>query len=85
MPANTSVEDGGISLGSEMVAGTENPDAPVLDVYLDFACPHCADFEEVNADDIDSLVTAGEATVVYHPSRSSTAAAASTPASPAAP
>ncbi|WP_418605219.1 DsbA family protein [Georgenia sp. SUBG003] len=28
VPANTSVEDGGISLGSEMVAGTENPDAP---------------------------------------------------------
>lgn len=67
VPANTSVKDGGISLGSDLVAGTENSGAPVLDVYLDFACPHCATFEEVNADDIDSLVAAGEATVVYHP------------------
>jgi len=67
VPANTSVETGGISLGSKMVAGTENPGAPVLDVYLDFSCPHCADFEQINAEDIDSLVAAGEATVVYHP------------------
>jgi protein-disulfide isomerase len=67
VPANTSVEDGGISLGSDLVAGTTNDNAPVLDVYLDFTCPHCATFEEVNAEDIDALVSAGEATVVYHP------------------
>jgi len=67
VPANTSVEDGGISLGSDLVAGTTNDGAPVLDVYLDFTCPHCATFEEVNAEDIDALVSGGEATVVYHP------------------
>lgn len=67
VPENTSVEDGGISLGSELVAGTSNDNAPVLDVYLDFTCPHCATFEEINAEDIDALVAAGEATVVYHP------------------
>ncbi|GAA4414643.1 hypothetical protein GCM10023169_00170 [Georgenia halophila] len=67
VPENTSVEDGGISMGEDLVAGTENEGAPVLDVYLDFACPHCANFEDVNSEDIDELVSNGAATVVYHP------------------
>ncbi|MPV38455.1 DsbA family protein [Georgenia subflava] len=67
VPANSSVDDGGIPLGSELVAGTSNDGAPVLDVYLDFSCPHCGTFEEVNAEDINEVVSAGEATVVYHP------------------
>lgn len=67
IPANTSVDDGGISLGADLVAGTENAGVPVLDVYLDFTCIYCAQFEEINAADIDELVAAGDATVVYHP------------------
>ncbi|MFC7404487.1 DsbA family protein [Georgenia alba] len=67
IPQQTSVDDGGISLGQDLVAGSENAGAPVLDVYLDFQCPHCADFEEVNAGDIDELVGAGDVTVRYHP------------------
>ncbi|MHB1064372.1 MAG: DsbA family protein [Georgenia sp.] len=67
IPANTSVTDGGISLGADLVAGTENVGAPVLDVYLDFTCIYCAQFEEINAADIDQFVAAGDATVIYHP------------------
>lgn len=67
IPANTSVDDGGISLGADLVAGTSTPDVPVLDVYLDFTCVYCAQFEEINAADIDEFVAAGDATVVYHP------------------
>lgn len=67
MPRNVSVEDGGISLGNELVAGTSNDGAPVLDVYLDYTCGYCAQFEEINATDIEEAVSAGEATVVYHP------------------
>ena len=67
VPANSDVEDGGISIGSDMAAGTENEGAPVLNVYLDFACPHCADFEQINAEDIDQMVADGEVTAVYHP------------------
>lgn len=67
MPANVSVEDGGISLGSELIAGTSNDGAPVLDVYLDYTCSFCGLFEEVNATDIEEAVSAGEVTVVYHP------------------
>lgn len=67
IPANTNVDDGGISLGSELVAGTANEGTPVLDVYLDFTCIYCSQFEEINAADIDEVVAAGDATVVYHP------------------
>ncbi|MFD1505450.1 disulfide bond formation protein DsbA [Georgenia yuyongxinii] len=67
VPANTTLENGGVSLGADLVAGTANEGAPVIDVYLDFTCPHCATFEEVNGEAIDELVAAGEATVVYHP------------------
>ena len=67
VPANTTLADGGISLGSSLTAGTANEGAPVLDVYLDFTCTYCEQFEAVNADDIDAMVSAGDATVVYHP------------------
>ncbi|MFH5824922.1 DsbA family protein [Georgenia sp. AZ-5] len=66
VPANTTL-DGGISLGSSLTAGTANEGAPVIDVYLDFTCSYCGQFEEINADDIDEMVAAGDATVVYHP------------------
>ncbi|WP_448070864.1 DsbA family protein [Georgenia yuyongxinii] len=67
VPANSSIEDGGISLGADLVAGTANEGAPVLDVYLDFTCSYCGQFEEINGEAIDEFVTAGAATVVYHP------------------
>ncbi|KAE8764092.1 DsbA family protein [Georgenia thermotolerans] len=67
VPANTQVKDGGISLGSSLTAGTANEGAPTIDVYLDYTCPYCAQFEKINADSINELVKAGDATVVYHP------------------
>jgi protein-disulfide isomerase len=35
--------------------------------YVDFSCPVCQAFEETNADQIDSLVTSGQATLEVHP------------------
>jgi protein-disulfide isomerase len=66
MPS-TAQEDGGIPVGADAAAGTENADAPVIDVYLDYMCPVCGQFEQVNAGSIDEMVGAGDATVVYHP------------------
>ncbi len=63
----TAQEDGGIPVGADGEAGTTNEGAPVIDVYLDYMCPVCGQFEQVNAGDIDELVGAGDATVVYHP------------------
>jgi protein-disulfide isomerase len=39
----------------------------VVDVYLDFMCPRCREFEDKAADTLARLVTEGRATVVYHP------------------
>ncbi|ACQ79060.1 DSBA oxidoreductase [Beutenbergia cavernae DSM 12333] len=57
---------GGIPVGAEG-AGTPNEDAPVVQVYLDFMCPYCGQFEDANAADLDALREAGEITVTYHP------------------
>lgn len=42
-------------------------DKPVLDVYEDFQCPACAQFEAAFGGTIDELVAAGKVKVVYHP------------------
>jgi hypothetical protein len=45
-----------------------NPDAPVtIDLYLDFQCPACAQYEQQAGATIDELVGSGQAMVVYHP------------------
>jgi len=38
-----------------------------VDVYLDFMCPHCRDFEDKADDALAKLVSDGTATIVYHP------------------
>jgi protein-disulfide isomerase len=45
-----------------------NPDAPMtIDLYLDFQCPACAQYEQQAGATIDELVASGQAKVVYHP------------------
>ncbi|MFW7413804.1 DsbA family protein [Demequina sp. SO4-18] len=61
-------ETGGIFVGMDGVAGGEAPDdAPRVDVYADFMCPVCAQFEEVNEDDIDAMREAGDIELYLHP------------------
>ncbi|WBQ02407.1 DsbA family protein [Kribbella sp. CA-293567] len=38
-----------------------------IDVYLDFRCPHCAEFERETGPAIDALVEDGTATLTYWP------------------
>lgn len=38
-----------------------------IDLYLDFRCPHCADFEKESGPTIDKLVEDGTATLTYWP------------------
>lgn len=42
-------------------------DGPVVDVYLDFLCPHCATFADTNSADLRALAEAGEITLRVHP------------------
>lgn len=45
-----------------------NPAAPrTIDVYLDFQCPACKQFEQQSGATIDRIVASGQAKVVYHP------------------
>jgi protein-disulfide isomerase len=50
----------GITLGDEA--------APVtVDIWIDFSCPHCRDFEEENGETLDEIAASGDAKIVYHP------------------
>lgn len=64
-PADAS---GGIPVGTGGVAGEDVPtDVNRLDIYLDFMCPICNQFEQINAADIDALREEGTVSVYYHP------------------
>ena len=45
---------------------TELTGVPVLDIYEDFQCPVCMEFETVNMKYIESLITEKKATIHYH-------------------
>jgi len=38
-----------------------------LDVFFDYSCPHCAEFDSLHTDEISKLLDNGEATLVLHP------------------
>jgi protein-disulfide isomerase len=52
--------------GYGIVFNDELKGVPVLDIYEDFQCPICGQFEKLQGDYIESLITAKKATVVYH-------------------
>ncbi|UFU03539.1 DsbA family protein [Ruania suaedae] len=57
---------GGITFGADGV-GAANDDEPAVDIYVDFMCPFCGQFEEINGPDMAQAAAEGEATVIYHP------------------
>lgn len=60
-------QNGGIPVGAVGVAGKDVPkDAVRVDLYQDFMCPYCAQFEQINGADIDKLRQAGTIAVYYH-------------------
>lgn len=60
--------DGGFPVGKTGVVGQELDETRVrVDVYLDFMCPICAQFEEFRGGELDTLREAGTADVYYHP------------------
>lgn len=63
---STSDNRAGITAGEAGAAGTANEGAPVLQVYIDFMCPYCGDFEAANQVDLEELRAAGDLTVSYH-------------------
>lgn len=65
---SVSDDAGGISFGPTGEAGTTSgDDAVVVDVYLDYMCPICGVFEEINGPELDELRANGDITLVLHP------------------
>ncbi|TCO23345.1 thioredoxin-like protein [Kribbella steppae] len=52
--------------GKGVTVGKEGAKAHI-DIYLDFRCPHCAEFEERTGATVDKLVQDGTATLTYWP------------------
>jgi protein-disulfide isomerase len=52
--------------GEGVTVGKEGAKAHI-DLYLDFRCPHCADFEEEVGPSLDKLVQDGTVTLTYWP------------------
>jgi len=46
---------------------SSSTDGPVVDVHLDFLCPHCRTFEETQGEDLAQMAEAGEITLRVHP------------------
>lgn len=49
-----------------VLAGTAAAGAPTLDIWLDYQCPFCRDFEAAAGDAYVELAASGQATVVVH-------------------
>jgi protein-disulfide isomerase len=61
IPASVSAERGyGVVFNGELTG------VPVIDVYEDFQCPVCAQFEAAQGDYLESLIEEKKATVVFH-------------------
>lgn len=61
------VEDTGIPVGADGAAGTSNEGAKTLDVYVDYMCPICGQFEQTNSASVAELREGGDITLVVHP------------------
>lgn len=62
---NPLTDRGGILVGPDMTIGESTPDVPVIRVYSDYLCPHCAAFSELHDEDLAGLVNDGKATLEF--------------------
>jgi protein-disulfide isomerase len=57
-PAHATANGDGLVVGSG---------PKTVEVYLDFMCPHCRDFEQAAGTTLNTMVTGGKIKLVYHP------------------
>ncbi|MFV0427178.1 MAG: thioredoxin domain-containing protein [Beutenbergiaceae bacterium] len=62
-----STDTGAFTFGAEGVAGTENSGATEVEIYLDFMCPGCGQLDRAHREDIRTMISNGDATLVVHP------------------
>ncbi|GLU45921.1 DsbA family protein [Nocardiopsis ansamitocini] len=61
LPPQTLQEDG------STVLAVEDASAPLVEVYADYQCSHCADFEEANGELLNMLAAQGKAVLQLRP------------------
>lgn len=64
VPEGMSADQPYLSLGAP-----EDSGKPVLEIHLDFLCPACGEFEDINSEDLSTMVANEEATVHIVPRR----------------
>lgn len=64
--APSTADGGGIPVSAAGVGETSEDDTTV-EVYFDFMCPYCGQFDEANAADLEALAAEEGITVVYKP------------------
>lgn len=52
---------------TELSASTAGPSENKIQVYVDYRCPYCAQFEQVNSDTLEEVVENGSAELELHP------------------
>jgi hypothetical protein len=58
----------GLEPGATPVVSEANAEGiAAIDVFVDYSCPHCGDFEEVYSDQFRAWLEQGTVTVEYHP------------------
>ncbi len=65
-PANVT-DQGGITIGSSLKAGTVNEGAPEVTIYFDYLCHWCNLLEGDYAEDLTQMAKDGDITLVYQP------------------
>lgn len=61
-------ESGGFAVGTNGVVGQDvSADRVQVDIYIDFMCPICNQFEVINEADLEAMREEGLADIVYHP------------------
>lgn len=70
-PAGPAVVPAGMSQDQPYLAfgAPEDSGAPVLEIHVDFMCPHCGTFEQINGDDLQVMAENQEATIHLVPRR----------------
>lgn len=63
LPSAAILEDGSIRLAAQGASAS----TPVVDVYEDFQCPACKEFERINGGTLKKFASEQSAVVVYHP------------------
>lgn len=59
--------DGSWTYGADLTVGSVNEGAPVLDLYFDYSCHFCAQFEATHSEEIMTLLKDGRITLALHP------------------